>query len=68
MENRETRLHFWDEKLQTKRHFTPRELLKAFEQRFKKLPAIRTFREDIKALRERGAPLRIERLSAILPL
>lgn len=64
----EERLVFWDEKLQTKRRFTLAELFERFETAFKESPSIRTFRSDMKALRERGAPLSIERFDIKNPL
>ncbi|MBL7815771.1 MAG: WYL domain-containing protein [Saprospiraceae bacterium] len=61
MVNSEVRLKFWDEKFQTKRRFTRAELFERFEQTFKETLSLRTFRTDMKELRERGAPLSIER-------
>ena len=61
MPPREIRLLFWDEKLRTKGRFTLRQLLESFSRTFDTDISIRTFREDMKVLRDRNAPLCIER-------
>jgi predicted DNA-binding transcriptional regulator YafY len=57
----EKRLLFWDEKFRTKRVFTLRQLFDAFSEAFDIDISIRTFRNDMNLLRERGAPLSIKR-------
>jgi predicted DNA-binding transcriptional regulator YafY len=61
MPPRDIRILFWDEKLSTKRRFTLRELQDAFQQAFGISISLRSFRTDLDALREQGAPLRIEK-------
>jgi predicted DNA-binding transcriptional regulator YafY len=68
MPPRDIRILFWDEKLRTKRRFTLVALMDAFLRAFNETLSERAFRDDVKALREKGAPLKIVKFDMKNPL